>query len=129
MLTRKSIELSGQQRKLAMCALVGGFYGEETVLKCHHILLYHLRCPSGVVHLTLERLDLSAIAFEGCTDFILEVVDDDKVWEEGKNVFNLKRRCAFKESHGTRARGCIDSKFKLSVNIEDEYEGYRQLTF
>lgn len=54
-------------------------------------------CGKGVVvHLLSEALDLAVILLEGNADLPLEAVDDYKVGEEWKNVFDLQQLALLK---------------------------------
>ena len=47
------------------------------------------RAPGGLDHVLLQLVDVLGVLLEGVADGGLEVVDGDKVGEEGQDVLNL----------------------------------------
>jgi len=63
----------------------------------------------AIVHLFFERIDASAIIFKCRADFLFEVIDDDKVGEEGDEVLDTEKVDAAKEfDRGFDAGGLRD---------------------
>eukprot|EP00963_Diacronema_lutheri_P007762 scaffold670_cov333-Pavlova_lutheri.AAC.25 len=64
------------------------------------ILANHLRLLGGAVHLSLQLLDLQAVLLQSVADGPFQVVDENKIRKEGKDVLQLQQAvCLLQEAH------------------------------
>ena len=100
-LAREDVELSREELLSTAPAPFRGIDDHEPVAEVRNVGLDRLGRPGRVVHVALEALNVGRVALERGADLVLEVVDDDKVGEEGQDVFNLEEVRRFEEPHRT----------------------------
>lgn len=52
-----------------------------------------------IIHLSLQRVDLTRVLLQSRADFLFEVVDDDEVREEGNQIFDAQKFAPLEELH------------------------------
>ena len=83
MLTRKYVGLPRQQELRTNGASLSGVDCDETVLQFDDVLLDRFCRTRKFVHLFLQIINVSRIAFQGVRNLFLKVIDDDEIREKG----------------------------------------------
>ena len=73
-----------------MRAAFAGVKGYESVLQPGDVRLDGSRIRCRLVHFLTKAIDVRRITLECVTYLVLEVVDDDEIWEERQNILNLQ---------------------------------------
>lgn len=90
MLTREYVGLPRQQELCTNGTSLSGVNGDETALQLDDILLDRLCSARNVIHLPLQIINVSRVAFQGVRNFLFEVINDDEIREEWKNIFDFE---------------------------------------
>lgn len=107
-LARKDEEVPTQQRQAADAAHLTGLDDGVAAIEGADVRLDGLGARSRLVHLPFQRVDVPRIPFQRVADLLLEVVDNDKVREEGDQVLDAEEAVS-----GVAAleeiKGCFDA--------------------
>lgn len=88
--TWEHIELPRQQCELAVRTSLACIDRYEAVLQRRDVCLDGGRIRGRLVHFSAKAVNVRRVPLERITYLILEVVDNDKVGEEGEDVFDLQ---------------------------------------
>jgi hypothetical protein len=91
MLTPKSVKLLAQQRQTTLPTSIPLLYRHKPFAQRRNVPLDIFRRQRRIVHLAPEVVNLGSVRLKGGADLGLEIVNDDKVGEKGKNVFYLQQ--------------------------------------
>lgn len=103
-LARERVKLSGQELLSARAALLARLDDHEAVVELGDVGLDGLSGARRLGHVLLQALYVRRVVFERRADLLLEVVDHDKVGEEGQDVLDLEQTRRLEELHRA-ARG------------------------
>ena len=97
---REDVELPIEQLLFADIALLQRINRDKPRAELVNVLFDRLRALARFVHLPFEILDSLRVGLESIANLVLEVVNDDKVWEVRQYVFDGQQLAALDEGHG-----------------------------
>jgi hypothetical protein len=101
MLTRENIKLPRKEWITAVRTSLACFQGNKAILQIGNVLFDQLCALCSFTHVRAESIDILGVLFQCKTNFVLKVIDDNKVWEEGKDILDLEKRSVLDESHSS----------------------------
>ena len=90
MLTREYVGLSRQQELRTNGASLSSVDSDETALQLDNILFDRLRSARDLVHLSLQIINVSRVAFQRVRNLFFKVINDHEIREEGQNIFDFE---------------------------------------
>lgn len=80
------------------------FQRDEAVLQIRNIIFNDLCASGSLVHVRTKLVDVFGIFLQREADFVFEVIDDNKVREEGEYVLYLQKRRVLDEFHSPKTK-------------------------
>lgn len=66
-----------------------------------YILFYGLCCARRFIHVLFQFVNMSGVSLQGMRNFLLEVVNYDKIWEEGEDILDFEEFRVLQEAHSS----------------------------
>ena len=99
MATREDVELSGQEEMRADRACFSSVDRHKTVLQSRDILFDRLSRLRSLVHILLQCIDMRRVTLQSMCNLLLEIINDDKVRKEWKDILDLEKISVLQKPH------------------------------
>ena len=90
MTTGKEEESAREQSLSTMVTLLGGCKSSPPMFQISNVTPKHISRLGSIFHIRPKILNVGIIITQRRTNFILELIDSDKILEEGQDIFNTQ---------------------------------------